>query len=138
MSDGNEQEIYTLSFERAIGSDASWMASVSLDGYYEKNERDDVFYFSPLELISVYLVPDIRHVWHHRLKRRYSHNLVAGVGRQKQKYNPETTVWFADYGLDFEFSDTFSLVLGASYSRRNYDGRDVDVRGYYLNMRKNF
>ena len=138
MSDDNDRDAYSVRINRALTANTCWKTHIELEGYTQNNSRTDVPYFSPENIYSVYLAPSVRHTWYHRYNKRFVDNLVVGIGRQKQKNFSEADVWYAKYAWDCSLSDTLAFVAGATYSRRNYDGGDVDVWGYYLTVKKNF
>jgi biofilm PGA synthesis protein PgaA len=138
MSDDNKRNSYSVGVDRALTTGACWKTRLALEGCYQTNLRGDVPYFSPENVYSVYLAPSVRHTWYHRYNRRFVDSLVVGLGKQKQKRYPGADVWYVRYAWDCDLSDTLAFVVGAAYSRRNYDGGDVDVWGYYLTLKKRF
>ncbi|MBN1872411.1 MAG: tetratricopeptide repeat protein [Candidatus Omnitrophica bacterium] len=104
----------------------NWRYGMGTQYYYSTNSKQDVDYYSPGHIHSVYFVPMIEHTWFRRYEQAFVDRFYVGLGRQWQKNYTGKPVGYITYEQDVRISDTLILLIGATQSLRNYDGDYVD------------
>ncbi len=126
FSDGNDQVSGGITLDTALTTYDDWKTRAAFSGNVERYSKNDVEYFAPELLYSLYAVPMVEHRWFRRYEREWLDRLYTGIGAQWQKHYSWSPLWYVRYEQSHRFSDVTSLLLGAVYSRHNYDGDDVD------------
>ena len=138
MSDNNKKFSYTLQLDKAVTTKAFWKTRFVLEGNATTNTLGDAAYFNPKELYSLTLTPMIEHTWFRRYERSFTDRLYIGAGVQWQKSFSPKSIGDFRYEQDYKFSDTFSVLVGANFGRRNYDSANADYWSVDLASRCNF
>jgi biofilm PGA synthesis protein PgaA len=138
FSDGNENYNYLWTTDTALTTAAYWKTRLQTEFGYSTFSRQDVNYFSPEYLYDFYLIPMVEHTWRRRYEKAWVDRLYLGLGQQWQKGFGAENVGYIRYELDHRYSDTFSALVGVTYSLKNYDDADVNGLTIYWTLRKHF
>ncbi len=138
FSDGNKNYNGKWTTDTALTTAAYWKTRLLTEFDYSTFSRQDVDYFSPENLYDFYLIPMVEHTWWRRYEKAWVDRLYVGLGRQWQKGYGAENVGYVRYELDHRYSDTFSVLVGVTYSLNNYDGSDVNGLTIYGTLRKHF
>ncbi len=138
FSDGNESLSYAINMDKALTTTAYWKTRLGLNVYTSTNSKTDVPYYSPEHFSSVYAVPMVEHVWYRVYEKALVDRLYLGLGMQKEEGFSERGVWYVQYEQDYKISDTLNLLIGATFSKKNYSGDYTDVGNFYLTIKKSF
>jgi hypothetical protein len=138
MSDNNRSYSFTLRMDKAITTGPYWRTRVALEGNSTSTTKSDVAYFNPRKLYSLEATPMIEHVWFRRYERALVDRFYIGGGAQWQQHFSPQAIGHARYEQDWKLSDTFSVLMGIQYNRRNYDGDESAVWTYDILSRFNF
>lgn len=137
-SDGNIHRAYSLRLDKGVTTAPYWKTRLALEGYTDMNSKTDRDYFSPAYLYTVYMVPMVEHTWYRRYNKAMVDRLYGGMGWQWEKGYHSQDVWYGRYEQDYALSDTFSFLVGATFSRKNYDGEDSNVTNIYFELNNRF
>lgn len=137
-SDGNENSIYLWTTDTSLLRGPYLRIRLGTELSYSENTQTDVSYFSPSHSYSFYVIPMIEHVFHRRYEKLYAHRIYIAAGQLEQKDYSAKDVGYISYEQDYHFSDTFWLLLGATYAFKNYDGEDVNELTLYSTCKKKF
>jgi hypothetical protein len=80
----------------------------------------------------------VEHAWFRRYERAWIDRFYVGLGQKWQKNFGATNAGFVRYEQDHQFSDTKSVLIGASYDLNYYDSNDVNALRIYSTARFKF
>jgi len=138
FSDGNDMYAYSGRIDHALTTHAYWKTRLAWEGYANNYSDQDVPYYSPEHVYYAYLVPMLEHTWYRRYEKALVDRFYLGVGEEWERGFSSENVGYIRYEQDYRFSDTFSFLVGATLSRKYYDGEATDAQVYYLTLRKHF
>ncbi len=138
FSDGNDRDQALLGYEQGLFVKNNWSMKLGVELYMSRNSRDDAPYFNPEKDFSL----SATHVTEQTLWRIYDrafvHRLHLTVGSYKQADYSHEMIGSIRYEQDYDFSDTHSLLWGATLGSNVYDGDAVTNYGFYLTYRWRF
>lgn len=138
FTDGNENVGLLWRTDSALYTSSDWKLRLGTEYSYSTFSKQDVNYYSPESLSSVYLIPTLEHKWYRKYDKSLVDRLSIGAGQQWQKDFGVEDVGFVQYEHDYSFSDTKSMLIGTRYSLHNYDGEDTRSWGLYMTIRFKF
>jgi len=138
FTDDNMYFNYFWRTNTALTTEAYWKTRLGTEFSYETFSKQDVAYFSPEEVYSAYLIPMVEHAWFRRYERAWIDRFYVGLGQKWQKNFGATNAGFVRYEQDHQFSDTKSVLIGASYDLNYYDSNDVNALRIYSTARFKF
>jgi biofilm PGA synthesis protein PgaA len=138
FTDGNENYNYLWKTDTALTTRAYWKTRLGTEFGRSSSSRQDVDYFSPEQVYSLYFVPMVEHVWFRRYERGFVDRLFVGFGSNWQKDFGGRSLNFIRYEQDYKFSETKHWLIGARYDLKQYDDNDVNTFNLYTTLRLNF
>ncbi len=124
MSDGNNNQNYTMRIDKGLTYSAHWKTRLALEGFLTTNRKfEDRGYYAPKYAGSVYVVPMVEHMWYRRYDFSVFDRLYFGIGPHWEKSFKTEEVWYLRYEQEWRLTDTFYFKVGGQYGKSKY-GRD--------------
>ncbi|MCR4336660.1 MAG: tetratricopeptide repeat protein, partial [Candidatus Omnitrophica bacterium] len=138
FDDGNDNWNYYWRTRQTWMTKAAWKLRLDTEFNVSTFSRQDVDYFSPEHLYSVYLIPNVEHIWFRRYQKALIDRFYVGLGQVWQKNFDSQNLGFVRYEQDYRFSDLLSFLWGVRYDLNQYDGDDVNALMFYTSLRVKF
>ena len=138
FDDSNKNFNYFWRTDTSLLRRAYWKLRIQTDFNYATYDLQNVSYFSPESIYSIYLIPYLEHVWYRQYEKAMVDRLYLGIGQQWQHGFGQENVGFIRYEQDYRISDRNNFVWGIRYNLNSYDGEDVNSLNIYTSLRMKF
>ncbi len=135
FSDSNKRDMLNLGHSRQIFQQNDWKMRLFLNFYTSRNSLDNAEYFNPDSDWKFSLTHMTEHTLRKIYRQSWIHRLYITSGLYKQSGYSGKLDKAIRYEHDISFSDTQSLVVGASYGQNHYDASPTNSYTFYINYR---
>ena len=135
FSDGNKRNQGLFTYEQGLYVKNDWKMRLFLDSYISSNSLDDAPYFNPESDFSISATHMTEQTIKNLYREAFVHRIYLSLGMYKQNEFSGGATGSVRYEHDIDFSDTNSLLYGASLSRGVYDGEAVTGHSLYSSWR---
>ncbi|MBN2653861.1 MAG: tetratricopeptide repeat protein [Nitrospirae bacterium] len=135
FSDSNKRDMLNLGHSRQIFQQNDWKMRLFFNFYTSRNSLDNAEYFNPDSDWKFSLTHMTEHTLRKIYRQSWIHRLYITSGLYKQNGYSGKLDKAIRYEHDISFSDTQSLVVGASYGQNHYDASPTNSYTFYINYR---
>lgn len=135
FSDNNKRDMLNLGHSRQVFLSGDWKMRLFFNYYTSGNSLQNADYFNPDSDWKFSVTHMTEHVIKSMYRQSWIHRLYLTAGFYEQSGYSGKLDTAIRYEHDIAFSDTQSLLIGASFGRNNYDGSPSNAYTFYLTYR---